>query len=202
LLADLGGLADQATPVLNASAQAAPALALQNQALAAFRGTTGFADITRRALISLGNAAVKQGPLLVSTIPYDKQLLALGNAGLAAFPNLDKLTSSLDRTGAIEDLMTVLFNGTSAVNGFDSAGHYIRTEALVGSCTGYAKSTVAGCSANFTHFTAAADVAKTAQAAKQPKVAKLIKSAQGTGVKSASTESLSGLMHYLIGPGR
>jgi ABC-type transporter Mla subunit MlaD len=201
LLSDLGALADQATPVLNASAQAAPALALQNEALAPFRGTTGFADIARRSLISLGTAAQKQTPLLVSTIPLDKRLLALGNAGLPAFTNLDKLTGSLDKTGAIEDLMSLLFNGTSAVNGFDSLGHYIRTEALVGSCTGYAKSTVTGCSANFTHFTAAADVAGTARAAKEPKVSQLISAAHASGVKTSTTEALSGLMRYLIGPG-
>jgi phospholipid/cholesterol/gamma-HCH transport system substrate-binding protein len=199
LLTDLGALADQATPVLNASAQAAPALALQNEALAAFRGTSGFADIARRSLRSLGQAAQKQAPLLVSTIPYDRQLLALGNAGLPAFTNLDKLTSSLDRTGAIEDLMTLLFNGTNAVNGFDSAGHYIRTEALVGSCTGYAKITVPGCSANFTHQTTheAADVTPPAV---EPKVAQLIHAAHAAGLQHTSTETLGGLMRYLIGP--
>jgi ABC-type transporter Mla subunit MlaD len=201
LLTDLGGLADQATPVLNASASAAPALALQNQALAAFHGTSGFADIARRSLLSLGQAAQKQTPLLVSTIPLDKRLLGLGKAGLPAFTNLDKLTSSLDRTGAIEDLMTLLFNGTNAVNGFDSAGHYIRTEALVGSCTGYAKITIPACSANFTHQTTheAADVK--ALAAKEPKVAHLITAAHAAGVKSSTTQALSGLMRYLIGPG-
>jgi phospholipid/cholesterol/gamma-HCH transport system substrate-binding protein len=200
LLADLGALADQATPVLNASAQAAPALALQNEALAAFRGTSGFADITRRSLISLGQAAEKQGPLLVSTIPYDKQLLALGNAGLPAFTNLDKLTSSLDRTGAIEDLMTLLFNGTNAVNGFDKAGHYIRTEALVSGCTDFTKTPALGCSANFTQH-AASDVGGTVRAGNEPKVAKLIRAAHTAGLKPASTETLSGLMRYLIGPG-
>ena len=201
LLADLGALADQATPVLNASTQAAPALARQYQLLASFNGASGFADIARRSLISLGQAAQKQGPLLVSTIPLDKQLLALGTAGLPAFTNLDKLTSSLDKTGAIENLMSLLFNGTVAVNGFDSGGHYIRTEALVGGCTAYSKTTVPGCSANFTHQTAAADVAVTARAAKQPKVAKLITAARASGVRSSTTETLGGLMRYLIGPG-
>lgn len=201
LLADLGSLADQATPVLNASAQAGPALALQNQALAnPFRATSGFADIARRSLISLGQAADKQAPLLLSTIPLDRQLLALGTAGLPAFTNLDKLTASLNQTGAIPDLMTLLFNGTSAVNGFDSAGHYIRTEALVGSCTGYAKITVPGCSANFTHQTTS-EAADVASVAKEPKVAKLIKAAQTSGVKTSANQTLSGLVHYLIGPG-
>ena len=144
-------------------------------------------------------------PLLVSTIPLDQQLLALGNAGLPAFTNLDKLTSSLERTGAIENLMALLFNGTNAVNGFDGAGHYIRTEALVGGCTAYSKTTVGGCSANFTHQTAAADtgtaidVATTRHAAKQPKVAKLINEAHASGVHSSTAQRLSGLVHYLLG---
>jgi ABC-type transporter Mla subunit MlaD len=208
LLVDLGALADQATPVLNASTQAAPSLARQYQLLASFNGQGGFADVARRSLISLGNAAQKQGPLLVSTIPLDKQLLNLANAGLPAFTNLDKLTSSLFRTGAIEQLMGLLFNGTNAVNGFDSSGHYIRTEALVGGCTAYSKTTVGGCSANFTHQTAAADVptavdvATTARAAKQPKVARAISAAHRSGLQAASTKALDGLMQYLLGPGQ
>jgi ABC-type transporter Mla subunit MlaD len=201
LLADLGGLADQATPVLNASTQAAPALAQQYQLLASYRGASGFADVARRSLISLGSAAQKQGPLLVSTIPLDRQLLAFGKAGVPAFTNLDKLTSSLDRTGGIEQLMALLFNGTVAVNGFDSSGHYIRTEALVGGCTAYSKLTVGGCSANFTHQTTAADVPSTLHAAREPKVSKLISAAHASGVKGSTTEALSGLMRYLIGPG-
>lgn len=201
LLADLGALADQATPVLNASAQAAPALALQNEALVnPFRATTGFADIARRSLISLGQAADKQAPLLVSTIPLDKRLLALGTAGLPAFTNLDKLTSSLNQTGAIEDLMRLLFNGTNAVNGFDSAGHYIRTEALVSGCTDFATVFAQSCSARFTQQGAAPDVAASVKAAKQPAVAKLIKAAQASGVQSNASHTLSGLMSYLIGP--
>jgi len=207
LLVDLGALADQATPVLHASTQAAPALARQYQLLASFNGKRGFADIARRSLISLGNAAQQQGPLLVATIPLDKQLLKLGTAGLPAFTNLDKLTSSLFQTGAVEQLMSLLFNGTNAVNGFDTGGHYIRTEAIVGGCTAYSKQTVGGCSANFTHFTTAADrptaldVSTTAKAAKTPKVARAIKAAKSSGLRTESSKTLEGLMHYLLGPG-
>jgi phospholipid/cholesterol/gamma-HCH transport system substrate-binding protein len=201
LLVDLGGLADQATPVLNASTQAAPALARQYQLLASYRGAAGFADVARRSLISLGTAAEKQGPLLVSTIPLDRQLLAFGTAGLPAFTNLDKLTSSLDRTGAIENLMALLFNGTVAVNGFDASGHYIRTEALVGGCTAYSKLTVGGCSANFTHQTLAADVPSVAHT-NNTKLVHLIKAAQSSGVQKSSSRALSGLLNYLIGAAR
>ena len=87
----------------------------------------------------------------MATIPLDKQLLELGTAGLPASTLLDKLTASLDKTGAIEQLMALLFNGTSAANGFDSGGHYIRTEALVGAVPRTRRRRCSGCSANFTH---------------------------------------------------
>jgi len=192
-MSDLAGLADQATPVLNSLSRSAPALAKQYEELAPFAG------VARKSLIALGSAAQQQEPALIATIPLAKRLLRLGNAGVPSFTSLDKLTSSLDRTGAIEDLMTLLFNGTNAVNGFDSAGHYIRTEALVGSCTGYAKITVPGCSANFTHQTTheAADVTPPAV---EPKVAQLIHAAHAAGLQHTSTETLGGLMRYLIGP--
>jgi ABC-type transporter Mla subunit MlaD len=186
LMADLSSLSDQATPDLNALSRSAPALAAQYQEL------VPFADVARRSLIALGSAARQQQPALLQTISLDKRLLRLGRAGLPSFRSLDRLTSSFDRTGGIEDLMGVLFYGTAATNGFDSAGHYIRTEALVGSCTGYAKTVVAGCSANFTHTGTAADIAS---ARKWTRAAQ--DAASHTSAESAG--SLSGLLGYLIG---
>jgi len=46
--------------------------------------------------------------------------------------SLDKPTSSLDQTGAIEYLMSLLFYGVSATNMFDSNGHLARSEPQVG----------------------------------------------------------------------
>jgi ABC-type transporter Mla subunit MlaD len=176
LMADLASLSDQATPVLNALSQSAPALAAQYQKL------VPFADVARRSLIALGAAAQQQQPALIATIPLAKRLLHLGQAGVPSFRSLDRLTSSFDKTGGIEDLMGVLFYGTGATNGFDSAGHYIRTEALVGGCTSYAKTFVAVCSANFTHTGAAGDV-------------------PGPGIPPSRVAALGGLLHYLTGTG-
>lgn len=191
LMADLAGFSDQATPALNALSQSAPALAAQYEELAPF------ADVARRSLIALGSAAVKQQPALIATIPLANQLLRLGRAGVPSFESLDRLTSSFDRTGGIEDLMGVLFHGTAATNGFDSIGHYIRTEALVGSCTGYAKTVVPGCSANFTHTGAAAD----AVSASTAKVLNLIR-AEPSGTTRSTTRTLGALLGYLIGSGQ
>jgi ABC-type transporter Mla subunit MlaD len=196
LMVDLAGLADQATPVLNSLSQAAPALAQQYEALAPFAG------VARKSLISLGASAVQQQPALIATIPLAQRLLKLGNAGVPSFTSLDTLTSSLDKTGAIEQLMSLLFYGTTSANGFDSAGHYIRTEALVGGCTGYAKVTVVGCSANFTHQTASADIASKRPSPSNAKLARVVRDARASGIQSATSGALSGLLHYLTGSGR
>jgi ABC-type transporter Mla subunit MlaD len=193
LMADLGSLADQATPDLNALSKSAPALAAQYEEL------VPFADVARKSLIALGSAAQQQQPALLKTIPLDRRLLHLGQAGVPSFRSLDQLTSSFNNTGGIEDLMGVLFHGTGATNGFDAAGHYIRTEALVGSCTGYAKTVVAGCSANFTNPGSAADVASAnAQAAKWTRAAQ---EAADTTSPSPRTAVLGNLLNYLTGNG-
>jgi phospholipid/cholesterol/gamma-HCH transport system substrate-binding protein len=196
LMVDLGGLADQATPALNSLSAAAPALTRQYEALAPFAG------VARKSLIALGAAAQQQQPALLATIPLAKRLLNLGNAGVPSFTSLDKLTASLDKTGAIEQLMGLLFYGTTAANGFDADGHYIRTEALVGSCTGYAKATVAGCSANFTHQTAAADIAAKAAPVRNAKLLNVVNQARASGIQAATTSALGGLLQYLIGSGK
>ena len=168
---------------------------------------TPFAAVARKSLIELGKASQQQQPALIATIPLDKQLLALGNAGVPSFKSLDQLLSSFDRTGGIEDLMSVLFYGTAATNGFDQIGHYIRTEALVGSCTGYAKTVVAGCSANFTHTGPAADVASVrtpvrVAAVTSPRLRRLIRTAQESRIQPSRTAALGGLLSYLVGRGR
>jgi ABC-type transporter Mla subunit MlaD len=192
LMADLGSLSDQATPVLNALSQSAPALAAQYEEL------VPFADVARKSLIALGQAAKQQQPALLATIPLARRLLHLGQAGVPSFRSLDRLTASFDQTGGIEDLMGVLFHGVGATNGFDADGHYIRTEALVGSCTNYAKTVVPGCSANFTHTGTAADVAPA-------KAASLLRAVSGQplpGIQASATGTLTGLLNYLLGPGR
>ncbi len=193
LMTDLGSLADQATPDLNALSQSAPALASQYEEL------VPFANVARKSLLALGSAAQQQQPALLQTIPLDKRLLHLGQAGLPSFRSLNQLLSSFDQTGGIEDLMGVLFHGTGATNGFDSAGHYIRTEALVGSCTGYAKSVVGGCSANFTHTGAAADVASSSTSNAAVATASRV---LGRSAASAGRAAVLGhLLQYLVGNG-
>ena len=196
LMADLGTLADQGTPLASDLKTSASALGRE------FTELTPFANVARTSLTQLGAAAAQsQGPL-VGTIPLAKQLDALGTQAAPAAAALDRLTASLSKTGAIGQLMALLFYGTSATNGFDSLGHYVRDELLVSDCTGYATSPVPGCSANFTKgSSAAAD----AQAAADPQPASEAHSASNGQNATKSGLATTGvplerLLNYLIGP--
>ena len=124
-MADLGTLSDQGTPLASDLGQSAAALGREFQAL------TPFATTARTALINLGAAAQKSQAPLIATIPLAQQLGRLGNQAVPAANELNRLTASLDKTGAIGQLMAVLFYGTTAANGFDSLGHYVRDGRLV-----------------------------------------------------------------------
>jgi ABC-type transporter Mla subunit MlaD len=188
LMIDLGHLADQGTPLFNVLAGAGPTLAKQYENLAPF------ARATRTSLIALGRSAVQQEPALLATIPLNHRLGRLGTAALPTARSLNQLLTSLDNTGGIQQLMTTLFNFTSAVNGYDKSGHYIRTEALIGGCSAFALTPAPGCSANF-GSTAASDPGSSAGVSEAARIARSVHLHQG----QKPNGTLTGLLKYLIG---
>ena len=203
LMADLGTLADQGTPLAADLKTSASALGRE------FTELTPFANAARTSLTQLGAAAAQsQGPL-IGTIPLAKQLNQLGTQAAPAATTLDRLTASLSKTGAIGQLMAVLFYGTSATNGFDSLGHYVRDELLVSDCTGYATTPVPGCSARFSKTSESADVSDSATVASARAGIKpttkgnaLLSAALAGGAVAQNTAApLQRLLSYLIGPG-
>jgi ABC-type transporter Mla subunit MlaD len=217
LMADLGVLADQGTPLLNELGRGAADLGRQ------FKNLTPFAKAARTSLINLGASAAESQPALIASEPLARRLLKLGNATLPAATSLDRLTGSLDQTGALEFLMSFLYNAANAANGFDSSGHFLRTQLQAGTCTGFAAIPVPGCSANFLHDASAAQVAVDAvsrKAARSHAAATKAAAAdvhrttikeptqQPSAAKGWSTYSdhttstLKGLLDYLIGSRR
>jgi ABC-type transporter Mla subunit MlaD len=198
LMADLGQLADQGTPLMTSLGQSAAALGQQ------FANLTPFAAQARTALINLGAAAKQSQPSLLATQPLANRLQALGNAGAPTAGNLQKLTTSLDNTGGIEELMKLLFNGAIAGNGFNQLGHYTRAEALTSSCTNYATSAVPGCASTFAAASASSVSATSAQSqgsSSRPDrvVAQAVQSAsRQTGAQA----SMKGLLSFLTGSGQ
>jgi ABC-type transporter Mla subunit MlaD len=193
LMADLGALADQGTPLLNELGQSASALGRQ------YANLTPFAAKARTALINLGATAQKSQPSLVATLPLAQRLRRLGDSGQPAAANLQRLTASLDNTGAIEQLMKLLFEGAAAGNGFDSLGHYLRDEALVSSCTNYATTPVPGCSSKFANGGQAAAVDVSARPGKSARITDQVVAAAVRAVPKSPQTPLKGLLAYLFG---
>lgn len=199
LMADLGTLSQQGTPVMNELGGSAPALGRQ------FAQLTPFARSARTALIDLGNAAQKAQPALVSSQPLADRLLRVGNRARPVSRSLDALLTSLNTTGGIEQLMNVLYQGTSAGNGFDSLGHYVRVDPITGSCTHYVRSPGLTCSANFTngHATSASAASAGPRPAPSTTGTRVSQSIVGRALKtvagSSAASSMSGLLGYLMG---
>jgi hypothetical protein len=170
-----------------------------------FGNLVPFASAARTSLINLGNAAQQSQSSLVATLPLAKALGAAGTAAKPTAANLQKLLSSLQTTGGIQQLMNLLFNGAVAGNGFDSLGHYVRDESLDSSCTNYVTKPVAGCSANFAAARAgAASVSSESSAtAKAPaKDTVVSRAVASVGKASPTGASMQGLLSYLVGSGQ
>jgi ABC-type transporter Mla subunit MlaD len=196
LMADLGTLADQGTPLMNELGQSASALGQE------YANLTPFAAKARTALINLGATAQASQASLVATLPLAQRLRRLGDSGEPAAANLQRLTASLDDTGAIEQLMKLLFDGTAAGNGFDSIGHYLRDEPLVSSCTNYATSPVPDCSSNFAKAGKAAAVSVSARPGRAARISDQVVAAAVRAVPRSSQTPLKGLLAYLFGDTR
>jgi ABC-type transporter Mla subunit MlaD len=214
LMTDLGTLADQGTPLMTSLGQSASALGQQ------FANLTPFAAQARTALINLGAAAHTSQPSLLATQPLAARLKALGNAGAPAAANLQRLTTSLDNTGGIDELMRLLFNGAVAANGFDSLGHFVRDEPLVSSCTNFVTTPTPGCSANFAEATTSGSGSKGQQATVAAAIARLVQSGdttrrgagssdrvvsqavQSMSASSRSRATLTQLLSFLTGSGK
>jgi len=147
LMADLGQLAQQGTPVVKDAGSSAASLDAE------FKTLVPFADRARTAITDLGNAAQKSESSLVASQGLAQQLQSVGSNAEPSGEALQRLLTSLDSTGGIEQLMSLLFYGTGATNGYNADGHYIRVAPVVGSCTAYARTPIAGCSANFSGAT-------------------------------------------------
>jgi phospholipid/cholesterol/gamma-HCH transport system substrate-binding protein len=144
LMVELEGLTDQGTPLLDDLGAAAPDLGRLIRA----QGT--LADAARESLPSLGDALERGRPALIEARPLIRDLGRLGEELAPTSVNLDKLTRSLDETGAIERIDDFVYYVALSVNGFDSLGHYLRAGLVTNTCTEYALALASSaCSANF-----------------------------------------------------
>ncbi len=184
LMADLGQLASQGTPVVRDAGASAQGLDAE------FRALVPFASRAKAAITNLGNAAQQSESSLVGSQGLAQQLQDVGSSTAPSSQALQKLLTSLNSTGGVQQLMSLLFYGVGATNGYNSAGHYIRVAPVVGACTAYARIPVAGCSANFTGVSAASAAV----------AARAVTDVLGKGTRRAGRAApLGGLLRYLTG---
>jgi ABC-type transporter Mla subunit MlaD len=143
LMADLEDFADQGTPLLTDLNAAAPALGRLIEA----QGT--LADASRESFPSLGDALERGRPALIEARPLIRDLRAFGREAAPVAVDLDELTKSLNRTGAIERLNDLIYYLTLASNGFDGLGHYLRAGLVTNVCSTYALQPSSACRSTF-----------------------------------------------------
>ncbi len=198
LLADLSTLAEQGTPLMNDLGQTAGPLGTE------FGELRPFAQQTRTALIKLGSSAQRSEGPLVASLPLAQRLDRLGQSARPSSISLQQLLQSLDSTGGIEDLMSLLYNATFVANGYDSLGHYARVlpNPNDANCADFATSasfsTIANCNGHFKRTGSATtkpDVAGSAAQPADPIVTKAVREVGG----ASSLQTIKGLLSYLTG---
>jgi phospholipid/cholesterol/gamma-HCH transport system substrate-binding protein len=146
---DLGALADQITPVMEDLGPNAPQISRFIEQLGPF------SQAATPALVSLGDASVPGREALLAAKPIVNDLGAFATNAKPLTKNLSKLLISFQSTGGIERLMDFLFFQASAINGFDSLGHYLRAVLVVNTCSTYRTVPQDGCKATFQKGSAA-----------------------------------------------
>jgi virulence factor Mce-like protein len=139
----LGSLSDEMTPVLRDLDAVAPDL---NRFVLQLGPFSQAAD---PALTRLGQATVVGREALVKARPIVQDLGRFASAARPLSTNLRALTTSLRDTGGIERALDYIFYQVAAINGFDSAGHYLRAGLIVNTCSQYTIQSSPDCTANF-----------------------------------------------------
>jgi len=149
----LGAFADQATPVLDDLGAQAPAI---NRVLTELGP---FSEAGIPALESLGDAALVGIPALTAARPIIRDLRVLAREVRPVGATAAAVLSSLRETRGFERALDYVFYQVTAINGFDSFGHYLRAGLLVNQCSSYSVDPTPGCSAKFTRAGASAAAA-------------------------------------------
>lgn len=123
--------AEQTTPTFESLGVAAPGI---NKL---FKNLGPFSTSTAVFLKSLGKTAQRTGPALTALEPLQPLVQALGKQANPFGTNFSGLLKSLQSTGGLERLLDFIYLGAGDVNGYDALGHFLRAEAVAGTCLTY-----------------------------------------------------------------
>jgi ABC-type transporter Mla subunit MlaD len=191
----LEGLADSGTPVLEDLTAAGPGVnrattALTPLAREARPWVRSFADVTRD-----GRTAIRRSR------PAVDALAELGRSGRPLLRGLAGFLESFRDTGGLERLLDLVYVGAGAMNGFDEAGHFIRSALVLNVCVSYAVQPGGGsCVANFQEDATAAVADRSGGGSSGPgqsPAARLSPDAHSSPIFDSSVEPL---VDYLLAP--
>lgn len=194
----LQGFSDQGLPVTQALGKAAPSLTEATQLL------TPFTQASTVSLRSLGRAGAASGADFRAADPVVIKARDLAQAGQRPLSNFSRLLGTTQKTGGFENLMTLIYNTTGQVNGFDKYGHFLRAAVTPVNCFDYVPNPAlpgetSGCaSAKFqnTGSASSASTTDTATAALLRAQHKREQLQKGGGTSAPAP----GLLNYLLGP--
>ncbi|CAN5574116.1 hypothetical protein BH10ACT11_BH10ACT11_03070 [soil metagenome] len=146
----LRSFADQSQPAFADLGEAAPAATRATKALGPFSR----AGIP--ALTSLGDAAEQTSGPLNAADPVLRQLRDLSKRARPGTKSLNSLLRSTRKTDGFKYIDSLLFNTTGAINGYDSAGHILRTILPNNNCISYESKPTLSCGSNFGYSGSAA----------------------------------------------
>lgn len=143
-MGSIEGFADASLPVFQSLEPNAERISALNTKLGPF------ADATRVSLTSLGRATRTAGPDLVASTPIIKRLGTVARKSRANAENLHFFLESFRESDGYSNLMRLFHGLGSALNGYDSQGHYQRTFIVISGCSDYSTlidgSTAGACS--------------------------------------------------------
>jgi ABC-type transporter Mla subunit MlaD len=139
----LQGFSDVAAPVFADLGKAAPSFAETTRLL------TPFSAASTVALKSLGATGEEAGPTLRAADPVVRKTSQLALTGVSPTNTLAEFLASTKETRGFDGINDLIYNFTSASNGFDEYGHFTRLLVTLTNCLEYETET-SGCSAKFT----------------------------------------------------
>jgi ABC-type transporter Mla subunit MlaD len=171
-MVDLGGLADQSTPVFTDLRAQAPAI---NQVI---QRLGPFSTAAIPAVDSLGEASKRGTPAVKAARPVIADTRRLANAVRPVGKTARQVLESFRDSHGIERLMDYIYYQVAAINGYDAVGHYLRAALIVNQCATYSIAPVAGCSSNFPQSASASQAQATAATAAAPDDPVLVRTAR------------------------
>jgi phospholipid/cholesterol/gamma-HCH transport system substrate-binding protein len=135
--------ADQGTPLFADLKDSGANISKATQDLAPF------ARAGTPALTTLGTAAESAGPKLAAADPLLSELAATGQAAVPVGNSLSSFLDTFIRTKGFEFLGDFIYFTSGATNGFDSFGHYLRSNVQVNNCIDVSNFVLQGCEAFF-----------------------------------------------------